>query len=207
MDWARTIEINKLALTRIVAELFAMLGVMGGPAMERLLRPTESAIRRLIVIAARGLYVKVLPKGIMPRGLKIEGTARGRTSFRLYDARQRFAFIQPSNPDVVMVKTYTSNPFNMFDKMYTPRAAKLEKENHFQQRLEAARYALEHLNTQARRMVRWMARRKLLEKPKFTSPLRAGAAPGARKTQMADIDYVLSECHYFAWEALKEDTS
>ena len=66
MDWARAIEINRLALARIVAELFALIGVVAGSAVEhlpdsqylaakRLLRPVESALRRLIVIAARGL--------------------------------------------------------------------------------------------------------------------------------------------------------
>lgn len=65
MDWARAVDINRVALTRIVAEIFALLGLVGSGgldrlpqalyvAAERLLRPTESALRRLIVIAAGG---------------------------------------------------------------------------------------------------------------------------------------------------------
>ena len=63
MDWARAIERNSEALKGIVETLFAMLGlapVVRLPrsvhsAVLRVLRPAESAMRRLIVIAARGL--------------------------------------------------------------------------------------------------------------------------------------------------------
>ena len=37
-------------------------------AVLRVLRPAESAMRRLIVIAARGLVVKVVPSRPMPKG-------------------------------------------------------------------------------------------------------------------------------------------
>jgi hypothetical protein len=69
MDWARAVEINRVALSRIVAELLAMVGLMSTVKMERLLRPAESALRRLIVIAARGLVVQPSPKRPMPKGL------------------------------------------------------------------------------------------------------------------------------------------
>ena len=61
MDWARAIERNQTALTRIVAALMAMVemsafGAMRLPqtayfAVLRILRPAESAVRRLIFIA------------------------------------------------------------------------------------------------------------------------------------------------------------
>ena len=77
MDWARAIERNSEALKDIVAALFAMLGLGGSDmaaripqplhrAVLRLLRPAESAMRRLIVIAARGLVVKAAPSRPMP---------------------------------------------------------------------------------------------------------------------------------------------
>jgi hypothetical protein len=46
MDWARAIEINRVALTRIVGELFALLGLVSGSTFERMLRPAESALRQ-----------------------------------------------------------------------------------------------------------------------------------------------------------------
>ena len=70
MDWALAIERNSEALKGIVAALFAMLGLQGEAvvgripqplhrAVLRVLRPAESAMRRLIIIAARGLVVKL----------------------------------------------------------------------------------------------------------------------------------------------------
>lgn len=74
MDWDRVIERNREALKRIVAVLFGMAGMTAGAdgslrpgggegvlrrarrsAVLRLLRPTESAVRRLVIVAARGL--------------------------------------------------------------------------------------------------------------------------------------------------------
>ena len=79
MDWARAIERNSEALKGIVAALFAMLGLAREATVSRIpqplhravlrvLRPAESAVRRLIVIAARGLVVKLVPLRPMPKG-------------------------------------------------------------------------------------------------------------------------------------------
>jgi hypothetical protein len=66
MDWNLAIERNRAALKRIVAMLVSLTELAGGRAtlprhlhraLLRLLRPAESAVRRLIVIAARGLVV------------------------------------------------------------------------------------------------------------------------------------------------------
>ena len=70
MDWAWAIERNSEALKGIIVVLFTMLGLAGTDtaarlprslhsAVLRVLRPAESAVRRLIVIAARGLVVKL----------------------------------------------------------------------------------------------------------------------------------------------------
>jgi hypothetical protein len=70
MDWNRAIETNHWALKRIVAMLVAMagLGDTGNTlprhlhrAILRLLRPAESAVRRLIIVLARGLVVTLAP--------------------------------------------------------------------------------------------------------------------------------------------------
>ncbi|MGB9142249.1 MAG: hypothetical protein WCB71_08630, partial [Aestuariivirga sp.] len=82
MDWARAIERNSEALNRIITVLFAMLGLVGDAAVGRIppslhsavlrvLRPAESAVRRLIVVAARGVVVKLAPSRPMPEGRKI----------------------------------------------------------------------------------------------------------------------------------------
>jgi hypothetical protein len=100
MDWNRAIERNSEVLKAIVAVLFAMLGLQGGATVDRLprplhravlgiLRPAESALRRLIVIAARGLTAKPDPARPMPQGLIIR-SGGNRLSFQLFDRRKRF---------------------------------------------------------------------------------------------------------------------
>ena len=101
MDWAFAIERNREPLLRIVATLFAMIGLTETGAVERLsrplyravlgvLRPAESAVRRLIIVAARGMVVKPSPPRPAPAGLVISGKGQGRVSFQLFDPRQRF---------------------------------------------------------------------------------------------------------------------
>jgi hypothetical protein len=221
IHWTKAVEINQIALTRILAEIFAMLGLVSGGSLdrlsqalyisvERLLRPTESAVRRLIVIAARGLVVKPLPKRPMPKGLKIESKTSGRMCFRLFDTRKQFDFIKSENPLFIKVKTYSFNPFNPFAQFIPRRPSeKVDSVNAVQlsRRLAAVKHALETLPRQAQRMARWQARRKMMEKPKFTSPLRPGPPPGHREKPKKEIDFVLRECHWIAWDSLREDSS
>lgn len=74
IDWNSVIERNRLGLAGIVASLIAMAGWAERPPLGaatlprrlrltilRLLRPAESAVRRLIIIAARGLVVDAPP--------------------------------------------------------------------------------------------------------------------------------------------------
>ena len=66
MDWDVAIKRNSEVLAGIVESLFIMLGLVGEATVSRLplptyravlriLRPAESCLRRLIVVAARGL--------------------------------------------------------------------------------------------------------------------------------------------------------
>ena len=73
-------------------------------------------------------------------------------------------------------------------------------------RVQALRYALDHLPQQARRLARWKARRELerqagASKPGRLSPFRPGYAPGYHRTKPQEVDDILSECHHFAREA------
>jgi hypothetical protein len=209
MDWNRAIEINRLALARIVSELLAMLGVVSGVALLRVLRPAESALRRLIVIAAHGLVVKPRQSRPMPKGLVIAPKVSGRTTFQLFDARKYFAFIRPENRQIVMVKTYTRNPHNPFDAMYWPKpAAKFTETNaHLARRLAALKHALESIPCQAIRLARWQAKREALPNPKFTCASRPGLPPGHRVKPKLEIDYILQECHGLAWDVAFRNSS
>ncbi|MEQ1522578.1 MAG: hypothetical protein ABL936_15015 [Aestuariivirga sp.] len=102
MDWDLAIKRNSEALKGIIEALFVMLGLVGEAAVSRIpqplhravlrvLRPAESAVRRLVVIAARGLVVKVAPSRPMPKGQIIgKGGASRSSSFKLFDTRKDF---------------------------------------------------------------------------------------------------------------------
>ena len=114
MDWDLAIKRNSEALKGIIAALFAMLGLDGTEtvgriphrlhrAVLRVLRPAESAVRRLIVVAARGLVVKVAPSRPMPKGQRIgKGSGPSRPAFKLCD--KRIFFPELSNRRVKYVK-------------------------------------------------------------------------------------------------------
>jgi hypothetical protein len=74
-------------------------------------------------------------------------------------------------------------------------------------RLQALKLALDDLPRQAKRLARWRVRRETAKTPRFKSPLRPGRPPGHRKTPIHEVDEVLAECHWLAWEVEKLDTS
>ena len=98
-DWDGAIKHHSEALKGIIAALFAMLGDATAARIPKplhsavlgVLRPAESAVRRLIVIAARGLVVKVVPSRPMPKGQIIgKGGISRLPSFQLFDTRKDF---------------------------------------------------------------------------------------------------------------------
>ncbi|HUQ35806.1 MAG TPA: hypothetical protein VM144_05460 [Aestuariivirga sp.] len=226
MDWDLAIKRNSETLIGIVEALFAMLGLVGDAAVGRIphrlhravlrvLRPAESAVRRLIVVAARGLVVKVVPSRPMPKGHRI-GKASGpsRPAFKLCDKRIFFPELGSRR-----VK-YTKNPPHIhvfpYDSMVAapqpvvvppPPPDGLVTAARLARRLQALKSALEDLPRQARRMARWRVRREAAKAPKFKSPLRPGQPPGHRRKPTHEIDGILTECHWLAWEAMKPNTS
>jgi hypothetical protein len=232
MDWARAIERNSEALKGILAALFAMLEQAGGARLPRplhravlsVLRPVESAVRRLIVIAARGLAVKPKPSRPMPQGLIGRGR-RNRLAFRLFDPRKRFA---PSRREtgpraIPRIHIFGRDPrvAALWSSLGTgtasappPPAAPapppddgLIDARRLSLRLQAVKLALENLPRQARRLVRLRARREKVPALRLKSPLRPGRPPGHRRRPVHEIDHVLAECHGLACDALAPDTS
>jgi hypothetical protein len=219
MDWNRAIALNHAALARILAEVVALLGWSAGASLGRvprpvyvealrILRPAEAALRRLIVIAARGLAVTLAPPRPMPKGLVIAGNGTGVPSFQLYDQRKvlgpprlRYTKAKPrvhffgAHP---LVPSFAPPPAFPDDSI---SAASLSR------RLAAALEALASLPRQAVRLARWRARRARMEKAKFTEPLRPGRPPGHRSKGQDDADLVLRECHALAHDALRADSS
>jgi len=236
VDWARAIERNSEALKGIVEALFAMLGLAGDAtglripqplhrAVLRVLRPAESAMRRLIVIAARGLVVKLAasrpklapsrPKPVGPIG---KGGGNRPPSFQLFDTRKNFPELRPHRvkyaknpprihffgPDSTVADLWPARPpvaVSLPPPDGLVGAARLTR------RLQALKLALEDLPRQARRLARWRVRRETAPSPKFKSPLRPGHPPGYRRKPVHEVDEVLIECHGLACDAMRPDTS
>jgi hypothetical protein len=227
LDWARAIERNSKALIAIVAALFAMLERAGGFAGSRISRPlhravthvllpAESAARRLIVIAARGLSVKPFLSRPMPQA-RIGRSGRHRLAFRLFDPRKRFApKRQATGPFVApRIHIFTSDPrVAALCPSPEPEAppppptddGRIDA-SRLSLRLQALKLALDDLPRQAKRLARALARREKAPPSRFKSPLRPGPPPGHRKIPVHDVDYVLAECHGLAYDAIGLDTS
>ena len=93
------------------------------------------------------------------------------------------------------------------DAAPTPPPDGLFNAERISRRLQALKLALEDLPRQAKRLARWRMRQETEKVPRFTSPLRPGPPPGHRRKPVHEVDKVLSECHWLAWEAMKPDTS
>ena len=233
MDWARAIERNSEALKGIVEVLFAMLGLVGEATVERIphavhravlrvLHPAESAVRRLIVTVARGLVVKAVPSRPMPKGAVITGKGKtSRVSFKLFDPRKHFKELREGKPKRrKMPRIYFFGPDPRVAAIWAsqrpavvaaptppPEPDGLVSPEPLARRLVALKSALENLPRQAKRLARWRLRRASNPNVKFKSPIRPGPPPGHRKKKVHEIDEVLAECHWLAWEAMRLDTS
>ena len=228
MDWDLAIKRNSEALKGIIAALFAMLGFAGDSTLARIprsihsavlgvLRPAESAVRRLIVIAARGVVVKLAPSRPMPAG-KVIGRGGGNSSpsFQLFDPRKRFKPLRAMKFTRIVPRIHFFPHDPRISALFpAPRLAVvpppppdgLASATRLHRRLQALKSALENLPRQAKRLVRWQLRRKASPWPKTTLPLRSGYPPGYRRKPIHEVDEVLVACDWLAWEAMKPDTS
>jgi hypothetical protein len=221
INWDKAIARNRDALLRIVAALFAMAALDGAaiPAtlprhlrnhLLRILRAAESAVRRLIVIAARDVVVVVAPRkqATTPSTTTTTTSVPAIPALPLLDPRKRFDFRPPrrrakSFPRICVIGISEPRPIPEI-RIPTPDdeidAARLCR------RLHALRRALDDLPGQARRLARWRARRDLgINRSKYFSPMRPGWPPGRRKRHIHEVDDVLTECHALALE--RADTS
>ena len=231
MDWPLAITRNQDALMRIVAAMFAMIsaaaltspglsgrslgesgrGVFTLPrhlyaAILAILRPAESAVRRLILIAARGLVLNPRATGqILPNFPAFAATNSARIpSFALLDSLKHFDledFDQSANPRLSFSSSYDPNFFApSIEHPDEPVNAAL-----LFSRMRALRHALSDLPKQARRLARWRARRNELLKarrPTRITPFRPGLPPGWRQRSIHAVDDVLRECHGLAIHAV-----
>lgn len=224
MDWAKAIERNRDALLRVLAALFAMAGLAPGrdasalaatrltrrmrSRLLKVLRPAESALRRLIVIAAHemardGRAVSTAPMRPAPIAPIPKGESSHVPAFPLADKLKRFdvrrhpgagalpRICVPGYTDPVFPKTPLASPEDILD------CGRLAL------RLETLHRALNDLPRQAKRFARWQARRDEKQIPDWLSPIRPGRPPGNRQRPTHEVDHILRACHALANEALK----
>jgi len=234
-------EHYRLALLRVVAGLFVSAGFApGGPVVQTLprrvrnavlsvLRPAESAARRLAAVEARKLAVPiyVAPPKRDPSRNKGQGKETGPRAprFRLIDPRKFYAELHPNHrkrarkprrehstePQIqVRVAGFDGQPdFVIWSEpkpLSTPDDDLSAKA--ICRRMMALKLALEDLPAQAKRYVREIAKRKAAPPgPSSVPPLRFGLPPGYRKRHIHPVDDILWECHCLVRREPSPDTS
>lgn len=216
MDWNLAIKRNRDQLKDIVLTLFVLAKMRVGGSLFTLprstlamilavLRPAESAVRRLIIIAAHGLTLSTSPR---ERG-EVPGIAGRRgdfctKAFKLFDPLKSFD-----------MESIWDNDTPQYESGYDLAAnhgvhdATLDNHpinaTHIGQRLNALMRALENIPAQAHRLVRWQIKRNealKARRPTRLSLMRPGLPPGWRQRKLHKIDTVLRECHGLANDLL-----
>jgi hypothetical protein len=236
--WDAAVTRNTAALKVILAPLVALLAAYGGtqalkvPRAVRstillVLRPAESALRRVIVIAARNVTGDATAKAKPPpSGLKTQIPQRkpGSSStsahgpatspaFQLFDPRQRFVQMRVTYASIVPRVSFIAP-----DPPFTPLAARIPEPpltrlpdpalgrdisaRRLCIRLKAIAAALDDVPRQARRLVRLQVRRD--NRKSMVGPLRLGRPPGHRNIPQHGVDVILAECHKYAQGVLAE---
>jgi hypothetical protein len=223
LDYALAIKRNRDQLKAIVLALFALARMRVGGSLFTLprstlsaimlvLRPAESAVRRLILIAALGLKLKpkeprdfvVLghrpddPASAMPSGIIATRALKLFDPLKTFDPESIWDNDRSTYESGCGLTVSTIAHHASFD--HQPVDA-----THLGQRLNALMRALDNLPAQARRLVRWQIKRDAALKackPTRLSPIRPGLPPGWRQRRLHEIDEVLRECHGLANDLL-----
>ena len=234
-------ENYRLALLRVVAGLFVSAGMTSDSAViEKLprhvrngilliLRPAESATRRIVALVARHEAVPVYVAPPKRDRLKNKGDGKKRgpraPQFCLIDPRKYFPELHPNRrtprrkpkqngstePQIqVRIAGFDGEPdFVIWSEpkaVLTPEDEVSAKALY--RRLLALKLALEDMPQQAKRYVREVAKRKAAAPgPKSVPPLRMGLPPGYRRKHIYEVDEILWDCHCLLRQEPAPDTS
>jgi hypothetical protein len=239
MPLSPDIERHRKPLARIVGTLFAMIGLAEEKPVARLpsslyravlrvLLPAEAAVRRLVVVAARGLSLPPpraqIPPPTAPRAALPKRAGRPRRTFRLFDPRPRFhSAFSDERPRRRPRNRLAPRPgpcLRVIDVSFDPRVPLFlrQPENRKEpeppppppgpdgtinaaglcRRLLAIRAALDDVPRQARRYLRWQSKPAGERRPAFASALRRGQPPGFRKNPRHKVDEILAACDWLA---------
>ena len=222
-------ENYRLALLRVVAGLFVSAGMGSNEtvveklprhlrnAIFLILRPAESATRRIVAVVSRHLDLPVYVAPLKRDRSKNKSTGEKRgpraPQFCLIDPRKYFPELHPnrqkshrkpkpngSTEPQIQVRIAGFDGAPDFVIWSEPKAV-LTPEDEVSakalcRRLLALKLALEDMPKQANRYVREVAKRKAAAPgPKSVPPLRMGLPPGYRRKHIHKVDEILWDCH------------
>ena len=217
-DWGASLARYSGEVRVVLFDLLRLLGMMGGavPAtvtrsrrleVLAVLRPLEAAVRRVIVMAARGVSApapvrRAPPAKPIPRG---DGSSDRPPPFPLFDPR-----IQPVPRRRTVPKAREPRVW-FFDGCDPPRPVRPAAPSPDDRvdasaltgRLLSLKAALGTIPKQARRMARAVARRAAAGR-KVVRPVRPARPPGHRHRGRRPVDVLLAETHDLACIALRE---
>ena len=205
-DWTRCIDVNRKDLLPIVAQILAMLGT--GHTILRhvhlailaMLRPAESALRRLIAIAAKDVVLTPRARRGMPSGGIPTGKGARTPLFLLIDPR-----LHPGPPKDKTVPGIGPNARWLDSANAAPPAPVTISADDpvsaaaLRRRIEALVHALDTIPAQARRLARKLAG---MERP--IRVMRPGRPPGFVMGGKRAVDVLLADCHELALMALAD---
>ena len=236
MDWTLALERNQDILRRSVAWLFTWLALDVGGSVDELslhqkrtayfvLRPAESALRRLVYAAMFALAIVAPPMAkraaTSARSEKKKGVLKRERSFlfRLTDPPQNFD-LEPDKPKYVagpgpsITNLWCADSLAQRQALFVQQQAYEEKKRRLREagisakglcrRLNAMMGALDDLEGQALRMAKLGARMKRRFEKTGTPhlrPIRRGRPPGFRQVPIDrrhEVDDALKECHQLA---------
>ncbi len=208
MNAKQIIEKHRQALVAIVAGLIVMLRqleTLPQPVrrqINRILRPAEAALRRLIVVVAAMLQQKAQEKQGANGGEKIAlpdfstFAIHGRLpAFSLIDSRKKFDVVKRINWRDMPRIWVLGGP----DRTPLPETRQPAGAASLLRRIRKVQYALATLPKQAKRLNRLMINRSKAEPgPGRVDPIHPGHPPGHRRKPRELVDEILRECHWLA---------
>ena len=231
MDWNFAIERWRLPLLGVIAELFAEIGLTEGGTIERIskplhrfilrrLRTAESAVRRLIIAAARDIVVEYKPrregqakpkaasegKGQAKQDAKPKSKRRRGFLFNLFDPLKRIGRRfkkkrRGPEPHVHSIESFLRQRQAAVVPAKTEQVAVDDgtvSAKNLVRRLAAVMDAVQDIQRHAMRLARWQARPKEQRRPERWGPMRPGRPPGFRQRPIHEVDEILKECHWLA---------
>jgi hypothetical protein len=216
-----------------------MIGLTEGVTTERVpkplyrqvlsvLRAAESAVRRLIIVAARDIVLEPKPRCPAQAGRKSSGQSKDQKKgkakrkrgvfFKLFDPTRRLRMLfgrkGKKRPRAEpRVRILDDDPRTQFLRRFygqptaVPAPAPQKQDTiddgtvnagPLIRRLLAIKDALEDIPRQAMRLARWQAQAPEDRRPQRHSPLRVGRPPGYRKRPKHEVDEILKECDWLA---------